>query len=500
MSREKPSERRRTLNEKYVSHPDRRSFQGPPGPPWPHLPPCAQLLGEPIGKGAYGKVHKGVDLQTGDIVAIKQVSLENIANEDLSSIMLEIDLLKALNHKNIVKYLGSFKTKSHLYIILEFVENGALSNSIKPTKFGAFPESLVALYAAQVLEGLAYLHTQGVIHRDIKAANILTTKEGTVKLADFGVATKLTEADTKAHSVVGSPYWMAPEVIEMSGVTQASDIWSVGCTVIELLTSVPPYHDLQHMPALFRIVNDDHPPLPPKISASAEDFLHQCFRKDPKLRSDAKQLLQHPWIRNAANRQDRIPNISRHMAVSSASHENGRDQEHGKDRDGRESDDGMGSGGLSSDDIGDISEAEEIHPNEHAGEHVTQSQRSMPSRSQRRAAGGLEESSSSSVRLSRKAMRKLSLRDGKTWPNASGNRQLKQKRATPKKTALDRAHGSVAQDNFQTRLQKSFTRAQGQPNFRREDMPLFDASLQVQACCGPTQRGTGPEITFACVS
>ena len=85
-----------------------------------------QLLGEPIGKGAYGKVHKGVDLQTGDIVAIKQVSLENIAHEDLSSIMLEIDLLKALNHKNIVKYLGSFKTKSHLYIILEFVENGAL--------------------------------------------------------------------------------------------------------------------------------------------------------------------------------------------------------------------------------------------------------------------------------------------------------------------------------------------------------------------------------------
>jgi serine/threonine protein kinase len=212
------------------------------------------LLGDEIGKGAYGRVYKGLDLENGDFVAIKQVSLENIPPEDLASIMLEIDLLKNLNHKNIVKYLGSFKTKTHLYIILEYVENGSLASMIKPNKFGAFPESLVAFYIAQVLEGLVYLHEQGVIHRDIKGANILTTKEGLVKLADFGVATKLTEADANTHSVVGTPYWMAPEVIEMSGVSAASDIWSVGCTVIELLTCVPPYYDLQPMPALFRIV------------------------------------------------------------------------------------------------------------------------------------------------------------------------------------------------------------------------------------------------------
>ncbi|ERN00041.1 hypothetical protein AMTR_s00105p00070700 [Amborella trichopoda] len=116
-----------------------------------------------------------------------------------------------LNHKNIVKYLGSFKTKTHLYIILEYVENGSLASIIKPNKFGPFPESLVAVYIAQVLEGLVYLHEQGVIHRDIKGANILSTKEGLVKLADFGVATKLTEADVNTHSVVGTPYWMAPE-------------------------------------------------------------------------------------------------------------------------------------------------------------------------------------------------------------------------------------------------------------------------------------------------
>lgn len=113
---------------------------------------------------------------------------------------------------------------------------------------------------SQVLHGLLYLHEQGVIHRDIKGANILTTKEGLVKLADFGVASRTT--GLSESSVVGTPYWMAPEVIELSGATTASDIWSLGCTVIELLEGKPPYHNLAPMPALFRIVNDDHPPLP----------------------------------------------------------------------------------------------------------------------------------------------------------------------------------------------------------------------------------------------
>ncbi|VAH37465.1 unnamed protein product [Triticum turgidum subsp. durum] len=257
------------------------------------------MLGDEIGKGAYGRVYKGLDLENGDFVAIKQVSLENIPQEDLNIIMQEIDLLKNLNHKNIVKYLGSLKTNSHLHIILEYVENGSLANIIKPNKFGPFPESLAAVYIAQVLEGLVYLHEQGVIHRDIKGANILTTKEGLVKLADFGVATKLTEADVNTHSVVGTPYWMAPEVIEMSGVCAASDIWSVGCTVIELLTCSPPYYELQPMPALFRIVQDVQPPIPEGFSPEITDFLRQCFQKDSIQRPDAKTLLMHPWLQNS---------------------------------------------------------------------------------------------------------------------------------------------------------------------------------------------------------
>ncbi|TKA78167.1 hypothetical protein B0A55_03894 [Friedmanniomyces simplex] len=247
-------------------------------------------LGDCLGRGAFGSVYRALNWSTGETVAIKQVSLSHLPRGDLTVIMQEIDLLKNLNHPNIVKYHGFVKSVENLYIILEYCENGSLHSICK--NFGKFPENLVSLYTAQVLQGLLFLHEQGVIHRDIKGANILTTKEGLVKLADFGVATK--QAD--GSSVVGTPYWMAPEVIELSGASTASDIWSLGCTVIELLDGKPPYHMFAPMPALFRIVNDDHPPLPEGVSPLVRDFLMQCFQKDPNLRVSAKKLLRHPWI------------------------------------------------------------------------------------------------------------------------------------------------------------------------------------------------------------
>ncbi|KAL6048786.1 Protein kinase of the Mitotic Exit Network [Balamuthia mandrillaris] len=261
-------------------------------------------LGDALGRGGFGTVYKGLNVESGDFVAIKQVSLTGIPKEQLSSIMMEIDLLKKLNHVNIVKYLGFYQTKEYLHIILEFVEGGSLESVLK--KFGNFRESLVGIYIVQVLDGLVYLHEQGVIHRDIKAANILITKEGRVKVADFGVSTKLGANATvdNASNVVGSPYWMAPEIIELSGATTESDIWSVGCTVIELLTGAPPYFDLAAMPALFHIVEDPCPPLPEGISNALRDFLMQCFQKDPNLRISAKQLLKHRWIRSCKDRME----------------------------------------------------------------------------------------------------------------------------------------------------------------------------------------------------
>ncbi|KAF2461474.1 hypothetical protein BDY21DRAFT_418511 [Lineolata rhizophorae] len=259
-------------------------------------------LGDCLGKGAFGSVYRALNWGTGETVAVKQVKLADLPKSELRVIMLEIDLLKNLNHPNIVKYHGFVKSAESLYIILEYCENGSLHSICK--NFGKFPENLVSLYMSQVLNGLLYLHEQGVIHRDIKGANILTTKEGLVKLADFGVATKAT--GLHESSVVGTPYWMAPEVIELSGATTASDIWSLGCTVIELLDGRPPYHKLQPMPALFRIVNDDHPPLPEGISPACRDFLMECFQKDPNLRVSARKLLKHPWIASG-KKQEIVP-------------------------------------------------------------------------------------------------------------------------------------------------------------------------------------------------
>ncbi|KAL7796069.1 hypothetical protein V8C37DRAFT_414359 [Trichoderma ceciliae] len=252
-------------------------------------------LGECLGKGAFGSVYKSFNWGTGEAVAIKQIKLTDLPKSEQRMIESEIDLLKNLFHDNIVKYIGFVKTAECLNIILEYCESGSLHSICR--EYGKFPENLVGVYMTQVLQGLQYLHDQGVIHRDIKGANILTTKDGTVKLADFGVSTStLAGGQDKEAQVVGTPYWMAPEIIQLSGASSASDIWSVGCTVIELLQGKPPYHNLAAMPALFAIVNDDHPPLPEGISAAARDFLMQCFQKDPNLRVSARKLLRHAWI------------------------------------------------------------------------------------------------------------------------------------------------------------------------------------------------------------
>eukprot|EP00127_Corallochytrium_limacisporum_P002385 Clim_evm26s119 gene=Clim_evmTU26s119 len=250
------------------------------------------ILGDCIGKGGFGAVYKAINLQDGTVVAVKKIHTENIPKSKQAGIMMEIDLLKKLSHPCIVKYLGFVDTERDLNIILEYVENGSLSSICH--KFGQFPESLTSVYMYQTLDGLVYLHEQGVIHRDIKGANILTTKEGIVKLADFGVATKL--ADIEQDAVVGTPYWMAPEIIILTGATTASDIWSLGCTIIELLEGKPPYFEFPPMPALFHIVQDDHPPLPEGISPALRDFLTQCFQKEPSLRVTAKKLMRHAWL------------------------------------------------------------------------------------------------------------------------------------------------------------------------------------------------------------
>ncbi|KAI8989380.1 kinase-like domain-containing protein [Pilobolus umbonatus] len=211
-------------------------------------------LGNSIGKGHFGST-----------VAIKQINLMDARKQDVTDMMEEAILLSSLTHPNIVKYEGFIQTHDHVNIVLEYVENGSLQNTLK--SFGnSLPEHLVASYCSRILEGLAYLHQQDVVHCDLKAANILTTKCGDVKLSDFGVSLNLRLKGQEDTLVCGTPYWMSPEVIELKGASVQSDIWSLGCTIIELCTGKPPYADLITMTAMFRIVEDELPPLPTNIS------------------------------------------------------------------------------------------------------------------------------------------------------------------------------------------------------------------------------------------
>lgn len=240
-------------------------------------------------------------------MAIKRVELQGIPQTELNALEQELALLQKLNHPNIVQYVGAIRSEKHLNIILEFIENGSLLTILK--KFGKFPETLAAVYTSQILEGLAYLHEQGVIHRDIKAANTLTTKDGEVKLADFGVAT-LSKAQRASGNLLdagalGSPYWMAPEIITMEGSKPSSDIWSLGCTLIELMTGDPPYYTMPPMSAMYHIAETTKPPpFPESISPELTDFLTKCFERDPELRPSATALLKHSWMVNSRARKN----------------------------------------------------------------------------------------------------------------------------------------------------------------------------------------------------
>eukprot|EP01117_Protostelium_nocturnum_P002316 TRINITY_DN1297_c0_g1_i1.p1 TRINITY_DN1297_c0_g1~~TRINITY_DN1297_c0_g1_i1.p1 ORF type:complete len:607 (+),score=128.53 TRINITY_DN1297_c0_g1_i1:70-1821(+) len=252
-------------------------------------------LGEQIGKGAYSTVFKALNVETGHFVAVKRIKRKKNTDDQLK---MEIGLLKTLSHENIVQYIDLIVTDQYINLVLEFVDSGSLSNVIE--SYGSFPEPLVALYIEQVLLGLGFLHHHGIIHRDIKGPNLLITKEGIIKLADFGIAmTSYVEdnnATFKGSCVEGSPFWMAPELISVGKATAASDVWSLACTIIELITGYPPYFDNSGITALYRMVNDPRPPFPEEISSELQDFLEKCFKKEPDIRPTVRDLLKHSWI------------------------------------------------------------------------------------------------------------------------------------------------------------------------------------------------------------
>lgn len=273
--------------------------------------------GELLGVGAFGKVYLGLNLDSGELMAVKAVPIAlDEDDEQTTALVREISLMKVLFHENIVRYIGTQRDETMLHIFLEYVPGGSIAAVLQ--KFGSLSEAAVRAYTKQILQGLAYLHAHQIMHRDVKGANILVSNNGTIKLADFGASKKITEMLTQydCKSLKGTPYWMAPEVIMQAGHGRSADIWSIGATVVEMLTGKPPYSEFPtQVSVLFHIASTQEPPtLPPNISDDTQSFLTLCFQRNPKNRPTAKALLEHPFITNS---KDSAPVTPVHVSTES---------------------------------------------------------------------------------------------------------------------------------------------------------------------------------------
>ncbi|XP_046414580.1 serine/threonine-protein kinase mig-15 isoform X8 [Neodiprion pinetum] len=272
---------------------------------------------EVVGNGTYGQVYKGRHTKTGQLAAIKVM---DVTEDEEEEIKLEINVLKRYsNHRNIATYYGAFIKKSppgkddQLWLVMEYCGAGSVTDLVKSTKGQSLKEEWIAYISREILRGLSYLHSNKVIHRDIKGQNVLLTDNAEVKLVDFGVSAQLDRTIGRRNTFIGTPYWMAPEVIACDENPDAtydnrSDLWSLGITALEMAESQPPLCDLHPMRALFLIPRNPPPRLKSKKWAKKfHGFIETVLVKDYHQRPYTEQLLKHPFIRDQpTERQVRI--------------------------------------------------------------------------------------------------------------------------------------------------------------------------------------------------
>lgn len=278
-------------------------------------------LGPRIGRGSAGDVHTARDKLTDDVVAVKLVDLEE-AEDEVEDIQREISYLMQCSSPFVTKYLGCWLDpgSTRLAIAMEYMAGGSVADLISEAFGGPLPESACAVVCRDLLYALDYLHGEGKIHRDVKCANVLLTAAGEIRLADFGVAGTLTQTlgGNKRRTFTGTPFWMAPEVIqahESDGYNSKCDIWSLGITAMEAANGTPPYSDLHPMRVLFFIPKNPPPRLEgASFSAEFKEFCAACLQKDPDRRPRAAQLVNHRFIADAPERCDElVDRVTRRM-------------------------------------------------------------------------------------------------------------------------------------------------------------------------------------------
>lgn len=277
------------------------------------------MKGAMIGQGSFGTVFLALHAVTAELMAVKQVEMPTNSgsamdakkNSMIEALKHEISLLRDLKHENIVQYLGSNSDENHLNIFLEYVAGGSVATML--VNYGSLPEGLIANFVRQILQGLNYLHSKDIIHRDIKGANILVDNKGTVKISDFGIS-KRVEASTLLNpqphlkrggprvSLQGSVFWMAPEVVRQTAYTKKADIWSLGCLVVEMFTGQHPHPNCTQLQAIFKIggsgnnADKARPDLPDQASDDAKDFLRRTFEIEHEKRPSADDLIKSNFV------------------------------------------------------------------------------------------------------------------------------------------------------------------------------------------------------------
>lgn len=264
-------------------------------------------LGDVVGEGAYGQVYAALNMDSGEFLAIKYIDMKNRnpSKLDISSLCKEIEVYQKLEHENIVKYIGAKQEGDRVYIYMEFMTGGSIASML--SEYGSFNEKIIRRFTKQVVEGLHYLHEKGVVHRDVKGGNILSDADGTVKLADFGAAKILEDVQGYSslsnsevcNSIKGSLYWMAPELLNHEKHGRKIDIWSLGCTIIEMATAKHPWPDVKSYTELvYSVMTKKCPPIPEDLSDEGKDFIIKCCQFDKKLRPRTKELLEHPFLKD----------------------------------------------------------------------------------------------------------------------------------------------------------------------------------------------------------